>query len=166
MCSVLLPTPDEKISTAGHDCSDSYPPLQCSGGAKLEARRIWTTRLQHWRAHCKSQHMSAGLAWSCGFLSPVVFVLALEIFRLDETLPANIEGRAAFVARLRSVVCWLNRNRQRAMLRLAGNMRVRARDVQDNASHALYDSLALQYTRHWVLAGRVSEKRAMPCMPC
>ena len=53
--------------------------------------------------------------------------------RLDETLPANVEGRAAFVARLRSAVCWLNRNRRRAMLQLAGNMKVRARDVQDNS---------------------------------
>ena len=52
--------------------------------------------------------------------------------RLGETLPPHIEGRAAFVARLRSAVRWLNRNRRRAMLRLASNMKVRARDVKDN----------------------------------
>ena len=52
--------------------------------------------------------------------------------RLDETLPSNIEGRAAFVARLRSAVRWLNRNRKRSMLRLAGNMKVRARDFKGN----------------------------------
>ena len=55
--------------------------------------------------------------------------------RLDQTLPAVPEGRNAFVAHLRAAVAWLNRNRRGALVKLAGNMKVRAQDVEDNLGH-------------------------------
>ena len=68
-------------------------------------------------------------------LSPIENVWALLRARLDDTLPAATEGRDVFLSRLRAAVHWLNRNRRGAMLKLAGNMKQRAHDVQECDGH-------------------------------
>ena len=68
-------------------------------------------------------------------LNPIENVWALLRARLDDTMPAATECRAAFVARLRAATAWVSRNHRDAMLHLAGNMKERARDVQECAGH-------------------------------
>ena len=68
-------------------------------------------------------------------LNAIENVWALLRVRLDETLPPKVEDRAAFVARLRAAVAWLNRSRRSTMRKFAGNMKTRAQDVQDNHGH-------------------------------
>ena len=46
-------------------------------------------------------------------------------------MPAAMERRAEFIARLHAAIAWLNRNRGAAKLKLGRNMKVRARDVED-----------------------------------
>ena len=64
-------------------------------------------------------------------LNPIENAWAILRARLDATLPAAAEGRYAFVRRLRAAIKWVNRNRRGAMLKLAGNMKERARAVED-----------------------------------
>ena len=49
--------------------------------------------------------------------------------RLDDTRPACVEGRDAFLPRLRRAVAWINREHRRALLKLSYNQAERARDV-------------------------------------
>ena len=49
--------------------------------------------------------------------------------RLQETEPVEIESRAAFVARLRGSVTWINDNKSDELLNLCTNHKERARDV-------------------------------------
>ena len=70
-------------------------------------------------------------------LNPIENVWALLRERLAKTLPPTTEGRAAFVARLRAAVMWLNRNRRGAMRQLAGSIKQRALAVQDNHGHRI-----------------------------
>ena len=64
-------------------------------------------------------------------LNAIENVWALLRLRLADTMPAAMERRAEFIARLRAAIAWLNRNRGAAMLKLGRNMKVRARDVED-----------------------------------
>ena len=66
-----------------------------------------------------------------GDLSLTENVWALLRARLDDTMPAITEGRSEFIARLRAFIAWVNRNHREAMLRLARNMKERARDVEE-----------------------------------
>ena len=51
--------------------------------------------------------------------------------RLEATQPSEIERRAAFLARLRRCVTWLNVHESETMLKLCTNQKERAQDVSD-----------------------------------
>ena len=68
-------------------------------------------------------------------LNPIENVWALLRDRLADTAPAHMEDRDQFIARLRLAVAWINRNKKAHMQKLAGNLKQRARDVNDNEGH-------------------------------
>ena len=50
--------------------------------------------------------------------------------RLKATLPVGLEGRTAFIARLKKAVQWLNRNQRDALRRYSTNQKERCRDCE------------------------------------
>ncbi len=57
--------------------------------------------------------------------------------RLDATHPegSTIEGRAAFLSRLRAAVAWVNKHHRAGLLPLSFNQKERATDVKANDGH-------------------------------
>ena len=70
-------------------------------------------------------------------LNPIENVWAWLHRRLADTLPAKTESREKFIVRLRAAVCWLNRNKKAAMVKLVANMKQRTQAVQDNRGHRI-----------------------------
>ena len=57
------------------------------------------------------------------------------VITLDATVPAETSGRAAFIARLRAAISWLNIHHADAMLGLSRSMKARVWDVQDSCGY-------------------------------